>query len=368
MQPTAIVWGKEVAVSDSFKQCTYSNVIGNEAKMGAFYTEPGHAYRIGRFFSFPEEKTAILEPSIGDGVALSNFLLGAEALNVATFGVELNRNTVEKLEAKKTVDYLLQGDFLSEVKISNSVFPIVFANPPYGTLESGERLETKFIEKLYTYIASEGILVLIIPRGQLDNEKFIKKFFSRFAPLSQYRFDDDEYAKWKQVCIIAKKRHSIGYMRSWLERYQELINQGIPYLPQPEEEVEKIPVPSGSPDLVEYFTTKTFDIQKAVEHLKKSPLYHSVEEKIKVPKYYSVELGQPPVPLKKDFIYLCAVSGGGQGLVGAEDSQDLHLQRGNVKVKVDTTVNEDNNTVTETTFSSVELTIVENSGKITVLS
>lgn len=52
------------------KQSEFSRARHNEAKMGAYYTDPGHCRRIGKFLEFPEEEVCCLEPSIGDGEAV----------------------------------------------------------------------------------------------------------------------------------------------------------------------------------------------------------------------------------------------------------------------------------------------------------
>lgn len=50
--------------------------------------------------------------------------------------------------------------------------------------------------------------------------------------------------------------------------------------------------------------------------------------KAELPCFSNGELKRPPIPLKKDSLYLLATSGYGQGLAGSEENKDLHLQRG----------------------------------------
>ena len=53
------------------KQSRFTRLKYNEAKMGAYYTDPQHCRYISRFLQFPEEdEVCCLEPSIGDGKAI----------------------------------------------------------------------------------------------------------------------------------------------------------------------------------------------------------------------------------------------------------------------------------------------------------
>ncbi len=45
-----------------------------------------------------------------------------------------------------------------------------------------------------------------------------------------------------------------------------------------------------------------------------------------LPSYTATELGHPAIPLKKDLLYLCAISGGGQGLTGSEENRICILE------------------------------------------
>ena len=103
--------------------------------------------------------------------------------------------------------------------------------------------------------------------------------------------------------------------------------------------------------------------------LLKSGLHAEIASAFPKP-YSAAELGRPPMPLKKDLLYVCAVSGGGQGLVGSEEVGDLHLQRGVVRRKCRQEVDMaegSEGVVRETDFSSVALNIIENDGTITIL-
>lgn len=364
--------GSFMDLNQSFKQNSFSRSLINEAKLGAYYTDVNHCERIGQLFAWPEEKVTILEPSIGDATAVEAVTLNCT--NKELYGVELNTETFKALENTNKCDYLLNADFLNGVKISNSKFPFVFSNPPYGVhQENGERLEKLFLDKMTNYMVGGGILVYVIPYYVLQDEKFQKCFLNRFNPLAVFKFDDDEYKKYQQIVIIAARRRSFGYMKEWMERFRKNIEDlsKLPYLPALGVEMKtKIPVPTAPKEEIEYFTTLKFDVQLAGRELLKSPLYALIGEKALVPKYLATELGNPPVPLKKDLLYLCAISGGGQGLVGSTETNDLHLQRGVVKVIVQNDVEKNDKgdaIVKETSYSKIALNVIQNDGSITLL-
>lgn len=364
-------------MENAFKQNSFSRSMANDFKMGAYYTNLDHCKRIGNLFNFPEnEEVCVLEPSIGDGSAvLSVTGKKSKESNINIFGVELNTGTFDNIKDNEYFNYLLNADFLNGVKISHNVFSFCFANPPYGVMQDEKtRLETKFVEKIYHYLTSDGILALIIPYYVLTDDAFLKVFFARFNPIATFRFDDDVYKQFQQIVVIGMKRkNGIGYMKQWLERYQDIISEKdkLAYLPSLDAKLDnRINVMPSQEKNVEYFTTLAFDSKAAAEQLTYSNLYSVMSGKLFLPSYCPTELGRPPVPLKKDLLYLCAISGGGQGMVGAEETHDLHLQRGVVKtVKEHEVVQtpDGGEELIEKTSSKICLNIIQNDGTISVL-
>jgi hypothetical protein len=337
--------------------------------MGAYYTDVDHCKRIGNLFAFPDEEVCVLEPSIGDAEAVLAVTGRRTNENIKIFGVELNPITCDELEEEKKVDFLLNADFLNGIRVSHNVFSFCFSNPPYGLAQDEhKRLETLFVDKMAYYITAKGILALVIPYYVLTDDNFARTFFKWFQPLAEFRFDDEVYSQFKQIVVIGMKRNSIGYLRSNYDEYMQRIDniEKLPYLPAANDEVTRIRVLPSSEEKIEYFTTLAFDSSRAAEYLKTSPLYNVMKDKIFVPKYNATELGRPPVPLKKDLLYLCAISGGGQGLVGSEENKDLHLQRGVVKTMTMEEASPDGDEVIEKTYAKVYLNVIQNDGTITV--
>lgn len=354
------------------KQSNFSRSLANDRKMGAYYTDKQHCKRIGYLIDFPPEQVSVLEPSIGDGTAVKEIVKGRD--NVSVFGVELNEETYrDKLKDNSDIAYALNTDFLNGVKISHRSFGYCFANPPYGEMEHGVRMEQKFVEKLHPYMKTDAPISLVIPYYVLLQERFLASFTARFNPKMVFRFDDNVYEQFKQIVIIGTKRKTIGYRKEELAVFMESINEleKLPYLPKtPEEVMNKVSAIPSPPENIEYFSTVVFNREEAAAYLANSSVYDKASDMF-VPDYSISSLNRPVIPLKADMLYLLAVCGGGQGLVGSMENGDLHLQRGVAKVQEERNieVNADDSKSVERvrTYTRVELNIIQNDGTITTL-
>jgi len=255
---------------------------------------------------------------------------------------------------------------------------LCFANPPYRKADAlnDESMETMFMKNIYPALKKEGVLVYVIPYYTLTDPSFYKQFLLRFKPLSVYRFDDEVYSQFQQCVLIGRRRNRMaGWedegMKELRTDFVALVSDvnNLPYLPTLQEELPEeilISVPDSPAKDIKYFTTSRFDYGRAGAALNlSSPLYKEQGRRFKEAEFRQVGLNNPPVKLKKDLLYLCAISGGGQGYCGSEEEGDLHLQRGVVKtVKQDEVrKQEDGSTViVEHSRSAVSMTILENDG------
>lgn len=312
------------------KVSMFDRTLRNESVLGAYYTDPMHARWLGSFFACPDEKVSILEPSFGDGRALQAFAQGLRKTGeISTFGIEINRKVFE--EHRKTFDFALNADFLEGIRVSNGVFGFCFSNPPYGWYGSGQktRLETKFVEKIGKYLKAGGYMALIVPTGTLQNEGFAKTLLARFEVLRLYKFHEPEYSKWKQAAVIGRKKEAFGFLRNDLEAFLSRDMANLELIPE-SYDGEPYTIPESDPEKIETFTTEKFMPETVVDFMKGSPLFQVIRERAFLPEYVPMQIGSPPMPLKKDLLYLTAIAGGGAGLAGKE-GVDLHLQRGVVK-------------------------------------
>ena len=246
------------------KQNMFSRTLFNESKLGAYYTDPVHAAKIGRLFRLQGE-CCVLEPSFGNAEALKAFLSQCEradeAGSVHTFGVELNRETFEQY--KQEIEFPVCADFIGGIRASNRAFTLCFANPPYGVGgdDGSTRLEKLFVERIYQLMKTKGYLVLVVSLTTMNLDEFAKCLLARFKPVAFYRFDDKEFEKYKQVAFIGQKRVSIGLYRKEYEEWM-IANPGaplvdIPYIPK--DPATRMEVPVSLESEIELFTTKEFD-------------------------------------------------------------------------------------------------------------
>jgi len=368
---------------------SFSRTVANEQKKGAYYTDQGMCRRIGRLLALPaDDEVSVLEPAIGNAKAVQTVLdnVSVKAKKTAVFGVELDeavaKETREELKKLSEDNVVIQADFLSGTKISYNTFSLCFSNPPYRKADTlnDTSLETQFMKSIYPLMKKQGILVYVIPYYTLINQSdFLKPFLLRFEPVACYRFDDKEYEQFQQCVLVGRRRLKLASwenegMVEMREAFLESIKKKelLPYLPGLDEEVkEPIMVPASKPADVKEFTTRFFDYAKAGETLSfSSPLYKEQSRRLNDGLYRQSTLNSPPVPLKKDLLYLCAISGGGQGYCGSEEEGNLHLQRGVVKtIKEDelTTNDKGDSIIVEHTRSAISMTVLENNGTFHLL-
>lgn len=352
------------------RQSRFSRTLANEEKLGAYYTDLGMCRRIANLFNFDSEKKfAILEPSIGNAVAVKAVVGKEDGDSKVLFGVELNADSYLALSSDPQVEYLLNADFLNGITCSNNVFSFCFANPPYGMGEDGTRLETGFLLKITSYLKSAGLLCMVIPDYVFKADFFLRPYLSRYEHLAHYRFDDVVYAQFKQIVIIGRKKPSVALERELLNEMRERVSSTdtYPYLPNKKGEWT-YNVPSSDADKVELFTTLKFDADGVYERMRNtSPLYSSsrIGTKTEMAEFCTVSLGNPILPPSPSMCYLMATVGGGAGLCGTEGS--LHLQRGCAKTEpfMQEVIGEDGKVkIVETKRTSMRLKIIENDGTI----
>lgn len=357
------------------KQSLFSRTLQNEAKRGAYYTDVEHCRRIGKLFRFTGE-VCVLEPCIGNAKAVKALLENVEKEEPAhVFGVEIDEETFYQVKEEPEVEYCLNADFLTEVRITSKSFSFCFVNPPYmATGENqGERMEQRFVNQIFGYMKSNGYMVLVISFPTICMESFSRELLSRFSCEGMWRFDEKEYEKFKQIVFIGKRRQHIGMFASEYRQFMNSLKlEMLPFLPNENEEPGiKYEVLESKSQNIDTFMEIHFKAEQNFGLLKNSALYGMIGNRIFLPQYVAVEFGQPPLPLKTDLMYLAATAGGGQGIVGTEEDHDIHLQRGVAKVVGESDVEtlEDGKRMVEKlkTYTRISINIIENDGTITVL-
>ena len=345
------------------KQSTFYQKMAAQAKLSAYYTDQEHCQSIAELLEFPDEaEVCVLEPAIGDAGAVRTVTGRDKNRNIHIFGVELNSETAEAVLSADGVEECIWGDFLTDVLIGQGNFSFCFSNPPYGEID-GYRLEVRFIKKIIPCLTDGAVMVYVIPDYVAKEERFLEEWCEAFHTEKMFRFRDKEYKKWKQVVIIGRRTKESCASEKNLLKGQFSTSEKLQELPM-HYSGKRVPVyPSNRKDITE-FTAKHFNEERIRKGLVGSPLEKMVLERIIPKPFISDQLNRPPIMPNQGQLYLMAVAGAGQGMVGSSSNRDLHLQRGIVKKAEDNNVYEENGQMYLSVlhYTKIIFNILENDG------
>ena len=357
----------------------FSRLRANESKLGAYYTDLAHCMDLRKLFRFPDDEVCVLEPCIGDASAVISVTDADKNPNIKIFGVELNNAVAKKTKENPFVCDLLEADFTCDVMIRKNSFSFCFANPPYMAEQSDQgtskvRLEVVFLEKIPNYLKIGGILVWVVPEKSFLETSHLRQWAKNFDTLAYYRFRTSEYSKYKQIVVIGKRIGRREVRSTDLSLIAAQISGSMKELPH--DLSACIDVPPSSEEEVDLFTTRIFNADLAHEFLVTKGIPQEgkdlFDRKVTQSPFSDTDLKRPPIPLKKDSLYLLATSGAGQGFTGSVENKDLHLQRGVAEVIEESHDNIDDegdtSSITVTQRTVISMHIVENDGTITTLA
>ena len=356
------------------QQASFSRTRDNEAKMGAYYTDLDHCRDIHSLLRFPEDQqVCVLEPSIGDGSAVITVTGAQSNPNIQIFGVELNDTVARRTGENEYIREVLRADFTDGVSISKNCFSFCFGNPPYIREDMEEmpvRMEKLFLEKVIPLMKKDGILVWIVSHSVFMEHSYLRTWLQNFHTEAIYKFRPKEFAKRHQIAIIGRKKVKEGIINDQVKLYQSKMEiEKIQELPV--DGNASISVPPSEASEITRFTSIIFNSEKAYEILEERGLslelkktFNTVASAVT---FQIGSLGRPPIPLKKDSLYLLATSGGGQGLTGSEEKGDLHLQRGTAEI-LEEEFFLDDGTIRVTSSTKIQMTIIENNGDISKMN
>ena len=279
------------------------------------------------------------------------------------------------------IEDVVTADFTNGVRIQNDFFTFCFGNPPYMEDDEQEkgRTERTFLEKVTgSYLKKGGILVWVIPHTRFAEIPTIRYLMNHYEWLGVWKFREEEFKKWHQVVFIGRKSnntfHTADEVMEKVRDYSELENIGtLPGTFEGTDLYRSIEILPSDPEKLKLFTSQEFDANAALELLCGNPPMEDYRKMVNnlctQPEFRAGDIGKPPIPLKKDSLYLLATSGAGQGKVG-EKGKDLHLQRGVAEIVEHVSyekdkANADKEIMTVTTSTEVTMTVIETSGKIT---
>lgn len=366
------------------EQNSFSRTMSNDMKMGYYPTDDAHCKSLGEALVFSDkEETACLEPCCGLGNAAMALTRPDINTNIRWFMAELNQERAGIAKQEKAFEEVVCDDFIEGMRMKRNAFSFCFCNPPYQTDDmvdgEKERVEKQFLMKLTDYLSKGALLVWVVPHSSFTEISQFRFMAQRYEILKVWKFRSGEYEKFHQVAVIARKKEPRIILKDELEALRSVYTDVNSIEVLPENPTERFEVYPSAADKVLPFCSRKFDevgalnkIQELQGSVEFDDLNKYVGKRITTKKFSFGKAGRPPIPPKKDTLYLMATSGYGAGLTGSAENGDLHLQRGVAEV-VEDTVYETNPSDPEkdiarvTSRTQVTMTVVQTDGTITVL-
>lgn len=316
--------------------CDESNIntaalghLMNRVRMGYFPTELEHVKLLKKAVAFPEQPVNVIDPCCGEGLALSAFTCGENAI---TYGVELDEIRGE--EAQERLNRVGFGSFFHS-RISLEAFQCLFLNPPYLSVpsENGRRrLEKSFLADSIRLLENGGLLIYIIPYYRATPD-VCRVLCENFVNLRVYRFFGKEFDRFKQVVFLGIKRPRQEETQK-AERLSEymLSPDNIQLLSEIPEQLYSVPVATKS---VELFKGAVFNVAELAVQLKNSKSINRLFED----KTLDNRERRPLLPLNLSQIGLVGASGLMNGLVECDTP---HIIKGRIVKEKKTKIGTEN--------------------------
>jgi SAM-dependent methyltransferase len=260
---------------------------------------------------------SVLDPCVGDGVALVHLIQGTQARR---YGVEIDAYRTEQARILG-IETVQASAF--DVRSPAEAFSLLYLNPPYD-LETGainnQRLEVVFLEHTYRWLKPGGVLVFIIPQPQL--RVCARVLSEHFADLSVYRLTEPASVQYKQIAVLGVRRKRHQHVRDsqllesvrWLE--QLAIKPDLEPLGETPSVRYEVP-PSGPVTLVH----TGIPLDEVEDLLLESAAYRQAS-RILLPKQQDVR-GRPLTPLHGGHVGLLCTAGMLNGVFG--EGEDRHI-------------------------------------------
>ena len=295
--------------------------LAAQKKMGYYPTPPEIAHIVPSFLK-PDEKGKVyrlLDPCCGKGTALN---IISQKLSekyrfkkFKTYGVELDLQRYT--EAQAMLNHTIHADALTETRISNEYFSLLFLNPPYDWEQESEetyysnstRYELSFLEKYTEKLRPDGILVFIVPFSFLSRYSCCSFLTSNYSHIKIFKFPAELYKPFKQIVIFARKQtlpydHQLFKTISELkeEEIEEITEVTRPFYELPPSNILKEP----------RFTSVRFDPEQVAKEVETHGI--NIEEEIN-PATGLTDSIRPLMPLRKGHMALLLASGFMDGIL-----------------------------------------------------
>ena len=339
-------------------------------RLGYFPLPLDEARRIRACLRFPVSPFSAIDPCIGDGSA---FLAITGQTNAICYGVELDAHRAE--QAAAVVGEVIHGDCL-QVHCPVESCGLALLNPPYdwiGGETRSERTERVFLAHTYRWLKAGGILILVVPAAHV--RECAEILAAHFKAIRLFRLTDPESVRYRQVVILAVRRHRRERDRmrdsEVVARRAQLGSAGGAYDRLEPDRLEPLgaagmpmyDVPESGPAKLEY---RGLPLDTIEALLPRSAAYRQVARFLFAPP--AAIRGRPLTPLHAGHVAICAVSGILNGAFGS--GEGLHVAAWQaVKAVTKSTEEREDGTIVQTEREHFvqELTLVFASGETAIL-
>lgn len=302
-------------------------------RAGFFATPLSQGKHLRQLIKFQSD-TSVFDPTCGEGEILHYLTQNHEDVEIATYGVEIDKARAAKAQQVLTV--CLQAPIESCV-ISNDIFGMVFLNPPYDHTMAGigddktERKEYTELLRGTRYLRPGGLMVYIIPSYRFSDPKIARQLSTHFENVVIARFTDEDaaYNDYSQCIFIGTKKKTKQKIFSQ-KTYDFFIHMG-----NEEFVLEKIAtidhfvgkkewIVPQAPLNIPTFYTRLESKDMFIKTIEENKGFEAFKERTK-PKTYSIE-GQPIMNISQGQMALLLASGMVNGVIG--EGESLHALQG----------------------------------------
>lgn len=162
------------------------------------------------YISSNNEKMVVADLFAGEGKWLEVFKFFENTKEVHLIANEIEQGRYEKIKSSKLIDESYFGSF-EDLQLPKKSVSLMLFNPPYGGsdgIRNTKRYFNMILERdlMVNNEKKQGVMILVL-RGDdlLDiSEELVTNFQVNIK--TSYRVNEDEYNKYKQFVIFAKKR------------------------------------------------------------------------------------------------------------------------------------------------------------------
>lgn len=272
---------------------------------------------------------SVLDPCIGDGVALKRIVdaLGVPYENIC--GVELTRNRGDEARALLPGARIISpACFLSGVNRPERAFTFVYCNPPYADeAGGGYRVETQFLDKIGHMVPIGAVLLMVVPFNTTTVSYFTATLARYWRRVRVKRLAPQD-APYNETLIVAYRHNNKAAWGEHFNTNYESVEMTQKDYDEDDAPPTDNPEPYGSPFIIPPAKRIIGDVLHKVmltdEEIKDHLLSSTIEREISTPP--PIDRGRPPLALTTGHNGILVASGQAPPVVTLRDQKGRMLE------------------------------------------